>query len=352
MKFIYVVAAFLLLQPLFSTAQVNQLKNNKDVSWVAETTFSYQLEKDQKLFFDDTSQKHRKVTSILKNDAFQMQYNYENLLGHTLVNMINEDAYNEYTSMKGKKISARDAKAMLISTDTIITFYPETFEETTQIVSNKLNPDHISEYLIKQLWWYNEKTHELKAMVTAIAPVVTIKDNKGNFVYSKKLFWINMGKSLKQTTSTDYHQKAIIWACEHMGGIDFSEAIIHKGDTKKVFTNAFIQTPRAGKVKGYSTESRYKKADLLYSKQELNQLFESSRDTVITFDPETYKEDVQVIENKAIDISKINDYRIVQHFYFDKEKGLLTNKVTAIAPLLERRANNAKYYVPIYYLHF
>ncbi|MBI5917200.1 MAG: hypothetical protein HY842_17655 [Bacteroidetes bacterium] len=91
----------------------------------------------------------------------------------------------------------------------------------------------------------------------------------------------------------------------------------------------------------------------LLSKKDIENLY-TSIDTVITFDPDTYKETVQIIKNdiRPSDLKKI---RLVQEWYYDNRRNVLFNKLKAVAPLVDKFDETGKklrYAWPMYYLRF
>jgi gliding motility associated protien GldN len=75
------------------------------------------------------------------------------------------------------------------STDTIITFDPETFEEIVQIVVNELNPADIKRYRLKEVYFFDEEKSEMDVRILGIAPIIDRLDENGNFLNSGPMFW-------------------------------------------------------------------------------------------------------------------------------------------------------------------
>lgn len=75
------------------------------------------------------------------------------------------------------------------STDTIITFEPETFEEITQVVVNDLNPRDIKKYRLKEVYFFDEEKSSLDVRILGIAPIIDRVDDNGNFLNSGPMFW-------------------------------------------------------------------------------------------------------------------------------------------------------------------
>jgi gliding motility associated protien GldN len=58
----------------------------------------------------------------------------------------------------------------------------------------------------------------------------------------------------------------------------------------------------------------------------------SSRDTIVTFDPETYEDKIEVVFN-TMDPEDVNRYRIKEVWFFDEETSTLQVRILGIAPL-------------------
>jgi gliding motility associated protien GldN len=76
------------------------------------------------------------------------------------------------------------------SIDTIITFDPETYEEKIQIVRNDINLEDVKRFRLKEIWFFDEESSEMKVRILGIAPLLEVKDNQGNFVREQPMFWV------------------------------------------------------------------------------------------------------------------------------------------------------------------
>ena len=73
-------------------------------------------------------------------------------------------------------------------------------------------------------------------------------------------------------------------------------------------------------------------------------------DTVVTFDPETYDEKVQVVYND-LNSDQITELRLVQTWIWDERKSRLSIHLDAVAPIFEVKDNhgNFRYAQPLFY---
>lgn len=79
----------------------------------------------------------------------------------------------------------------------------------------------------------------------------------------------------------------------------------------------------------------------------------ASVDTVITFDPETYEEQIEVVRND-INYEDVKRFRIKEIWYFDEESSVMKVRVLGIAPLLDVNddAGNWKYELPMFWAYY
>ncbi|MEL6943718.1 MAG: gliding motility protein GldN [Bacteroidota bacterium] len=76
------------------------------------------------------------------------------------------------------------------STDTIITFDPETYEEKIQVVRNEINMEDVKRFRLKEVWFFDEESSTMKVRILGIAPILEAKDEAGNFKYEQAMFWV------------------------------------------------------------------------------------------------------------------------------------------------------------------
>jgi gliding motility associated protien GldN len=79
----------------------------------------------------------------------------------------------------------------------------------------------------------------------------------------------------------------------------------------------------------------------------------ASVDTIRTFDPETYEEKVRIVIN-AIDPSKVQQYRVKEVWFFDKESSTLQVRILGIAPLFDEYDDNGnfKFTRPLFWIYY
>lgn len=79
----------------------------------------------------------------------------------------------------------------------------------------------------------------------------------------------------------------------------------------------------------------------------------ASVDTVITFDPETYEERIQVVHND-LNPEDVKRFRIKEVWFFDKETSTMQVRILGIAPLLDvlDDQGNFRYEKPMFWVYY
>ena len=334
------------------SAQYDDLKNNTDIPWIAEFSmdhdFSFQTENDDqniikliKLYSDPTNMEGA------NSDRWIIDWIYYNAInGH-------------YQCFKDpgltQQISNKELSDLNATIDTIITFYPEKFEEVIQIVRNELNPSSIKSLRTNQLVYHNQKSKNFETKLISVAPLVESETTKG----LTPLFWIKLDANVPQ--KFDIHHPNITWGAliDTKGSPLFSNFIqIVKNEKnfdfrKQLHQQAFKLEKPIESAEGYG-------CDIFLNKLEIESMY-NSIDTIITFDPQTFQETVEIRKND-IDPNEITHYRLVQEWYYDVETKLLMNRLKAICPLAVIQDNSGKikyapngarrYAKPFYYIKY
>ncbi|MFQ5447126.1 MAG: gliding motility protein GldN, partial [Saprospiraceae bacterium] len=76
-------------------------------------------------------------------------------------------------------------------------------------------------------------------------------------------------------------------------------------------------------------------------------------DTVITFDPETYEEQLQVVRND-LNPEDVKRFRLKEVWFFDKETSTLQVRILGIAPLIDVKDENGnfRYEKPMFWVYY
>ena len=326
------------------------LKNDKNISWIGETEFIYQLEHHDRMNFVPTSNSQEETRLIKIDPVATCQYGNERFLTNYLLSLIqNGDFKTYYEDGRPMPVNAISNQLGFGNVDTIATIDPETLESTFALV--RTNPIfNISSFKIKQWWYYDKSNKRFQSVIKSIAPLRDKLDLEGNLAEQEFLFWIDMEQPVKQ--NIDFNQSNIVWAKETINTVTFEDTKKIKGNTRKTFKNLTFQNPKKGKSQVLENESWYAYCAETISTNEVNQLLSASKDSIVTYDPETFEEQIVVVKNRKVKFKDFKHYRVHQHWYFDKEKNQLASKLITLGPMQEvnNEKGELKYRRALYYI--
>ena len=111
-----------------------------------------------------------------------------------LMNGIQKDtvikAYKADNDKFWYKMSSQELQGILSRADTITQIDPNTYETKIKVVFNKINPDDIKRYRLKEDWYFDRQYSVLKVRILGIAPLKDVTNEAGEFMYEQPLFWI------------------------------------------------------------------------------------------------------------------------------------------------------------------
>lgn len=79
----------------------------------------------------------------------------------------------------------------------------------------------------------------------------------------------------------------------------------------------------------------------------------ATADTVITFDPETYEEQIQVVRNE-LNPEDVNRFRVKEVWFFDEQTSTMQVRVLGIAPMIDVKDENGnfRYEKPMFWVYY
>lgn len=249
-----------------------------------------------------------------------------------------------------RPLSKAEISSLLTTIDTIITFDSETYEELIQVVRNDLNPADIQSVRVKQALYYNQGKGVFDTRVLALAPLVTITDPTGKPIGKKQVAWIPMDG--KMPINFSQKDPDIVWIGQTIGNsswLDLKTLNVVKNSLKQTLVETIHSEALSGNHK-VENHAGYGCGNFLMQ-EELKRTFGSYVDTVITFDPATFEETMQVTRYDLAP-SDIDKIRLVQEWYFDNRRKQLFNRVLAVCPMFTKREKKGRSdaYFPLYYL--
>ncbi|MCC6724016.1 MAG: gliding motility protein GldN [Saprospiraceae bacterium] len=119
---------------------------------------------------------------------------------------------------------------------------------------------------------------------------------------------------------------------------------------ERPFFSILMDAATGGEITVYSTED-----DKFSSKLTPDEVASmgATIDTVITFDPETYEEQIQVVRND-INPEDVKRFRLKEVWFFDEETSTLQVRILGIAPLIDKTDENGNflYEKPMFWVYY
>ncbi|MBK8562286.1 MAG: gliding motility protein GldN [Saprospiraceae bacterium] len=119
---------------------------------------------------------------------------------------------------------------------------------------------------------------------------------------------------------------------------------------ERPFFSILMDAATGGEITVYSTED-----DKFSSKLTPDEVASmgATIDTVITFDPETYEEQIQVVRND-INPEDVKRFRMKEIWFFDEETSTLQVRILGIAPLIDKNDENGNflYEKPMFWVYY
>lgn len=145
----------------------------------------------------------------------------------------------------------------------------------------------------------------------------------------------------KKVITYDFiHEKDVFWERRIWRLIDIREKMNHPFKyEKEPFITILLNHAKAGDITLYHTfDDQFSQAMTPDETKNIG----SSVDTIITFDPETFEEIVQVVVND-LNPEDIKKYRIKEVYYFDEETSTMSVRILGIAPIIDRVDDNGNF---------
>lgn len=341
-------ALLLTYLPFSLSAQIDDLLKNPDVSYLA----TFESEHDFRLSAKRDKSKIQLLKFHQKDEC--LDFATDNWLA---LWMLEEMANGKYKAYDDPELSIWVAHTTLLnrlsSIDTVITFDPKNYEERMQVIRNDINPADIKAFRTHQAIYFDKKSGTYQTRLLALAPLVTITDPTGKVVNTTPLAWLAMDGKLPSGFSAQ--SSDVTWSVlllDRDKPLEISNLKIKKNEWRKPFAEQFFQIVQTTMLPVESASGGYGCGKLL-SKMDIEAEY-TSIDTIITFDPVTYVETMQVIRN---DYKPANLKRVLlsQEWYFDERRKILCNRLKAMSPLIDRYDETGKtlmYTYPLYYLRF
>lgn len=119
---------------------------------------------------------------------------------------------------------------------------------------------------------------------------------------------------------------------------------------EKPFFTILMDAATNGEISVYSTED-----DKFTSKIQPDEVASmgANVDTVITFDPETYEEQIQIVRND-LNPEDVKRFRVKEVWFFNEQTSALERRILGIAPLIDVKDDNGnfRYEKPMFWVYY
>lgn len=323
---------------------LSELEQNADIIWLGEAEVDYALnynrwdydkEDPERLLMENLGFKSRNSFKILKYQVTDLNasHNDDHDLFEKVLKNRREMTFYKDATLKDKYAS-KEVERLIGRVDTIFTFDPKTMKEQQQVVVNALDPETVRAFRLRQVIYYSQKEMTFKSIALAIAPLAYEKTSNtpASPADLKPLFWM---KPEALTAVPDLSSSTVTWAKRMYRNFDLSTVKMIKQEQDisvviEMMMKGFRENAATTKL-GYTFDADGTE----YLKAEEIKHLGASIDTIITFDPKTFKETNQVVKSK-MNGSDIKNLRLLQDWVWNDKTKSLSIRYVGFAPIINR----------------
>ncbi|MBU6341661.1 MAG: hypothetical protein KGS48_09230 [Bacteroidetes bacterium] len=218
-----------------------------------------------------------------------------------------------------RPLAFEDALKKFMRPDTSITFDPETYEERVSInLESKRLPFEAPLVRVRQLLTYHNTTASFSIQTLAIAPC---------WEDEQPPYWMKLPNYLSVLPESVLDAPDISWGIRYTteGNSPTEDRWIELKNTTGPLLHRFLDRIRLD-----TSITLYDAEENVVSNTKRPCLF-SCFDTIRQFDPQTFKEHVQVVET-GIDLELLHDLQLIETWFWDKSQNNLIIRLWAVAP--------------------
>lgn len=332
---------------MLASPSLEELQNDDDIIWIAEKYIdcspnfdTYTSSTEHKKQLSEVGFTEKNTIKLLK---YQVQSREEpsygrQLLTHKMIH--NRDSFACYKDASlSTLLSANEKQILMGYIDTIITFDPKTEEELIQVVVHSTNPEDILYFRVKHLLYYSKKEMMFKMKALAIAPMIMDYNDDMQFLGMKAMFWTSVDDLIQ---SPDINNKDNSWATRVYHNFSVENLTVLKG------------TQEIAEIFDIMIEDLSNNAEDVYlahtfdadGRQKMNpaeiRSIQSSIDTIITFDPSTFREVIQVVNNE-FNGTNVKQIRLMQDWVWNHKNKSLSISYLGFKPIINRYTTAGKF---------
>lgn len=122
-------------------------------------------------------------------DSLRLFKDFRRPVMRVLLDRFRGDRRFEAYDALGAPVDFAQREELLVETDTLVTFDPETYEEKLVFVREEIREEELQRLRLVQDWYWDARRQRLLIRLHDSAPLVPVLDNDGNFRYWRPLFF-------------------------------------------------------------------------------------------------------------------------------------------------------------------
>lgn len=335
----YSLLGFFLLFVKIGMGQPAHLLNNPDIVWLVESFALCTVDENQTNLSTNYAASITVPLKYIHQEAFN-DFRQSSAAHHSLkqkiVDLLKQEETVFYASHQLKNPLSGKAILKWKLKDTINSFDPDNVEAIQQIVQNQLKREDIYYFMIKHWLCYNNKTKQFEILPVALAPMTQHKRK------IQALFWLPINTTAKialedrnlnwivRTSYNLFMRDADVWKEEIEFEKIWDELYADIKDTTIQQDYYHIALPRTDYFNFYQLPNKERAA-----------ITNHVIDSVITFDPDTFKEVVQVFDYE-VKYSFFEGIKVYQDWAWDDKKQQLLIQQRLYAPIYSKSILNGK----------
>ena len=208
-----------------------------------------------------------------------------------------------------------------------------------------VQPADIDLFRVRQLLYFNARKQVFETRLLAVAPLLNLPDAEGNVAAREPVLWIKISAATRKQIKNARNNAAYTWQTRQKDNIPvWVDLSVQKG---KMDLQAWASAEAAQPSHPVLRADNYAKI----GSAPLQALIFTT-DTLNTFNDDGQSVIDRIVQKNAID--QVEKLRLVQHWYFDKQRKILGCRLVAVAPVAAIRDEEGelRYEKPLFYIRY
>ncbi|MGB1217606.1 MAG: hypothetical protein ACPG5P_07005, partial [Saprospiraceae bacterium] len=316
-------------------SDVQELLKNPNIVWAAEIDVPISFEGGpnnpnfSKFIMLEDYGTGNSTASVFKSTAKVHAFtNFDSPNTYIISNLVEEMENGSLIPRdeNNKRISKEELRDYYGAIDTFVSFDPNTYVETMEILETIEN---VEWYIAKILMYQDKRDGKLHTLLQSLSPLFQLEfDKKKKYLATDYIsFTIDMVQTSDKNLSLD--NKNIPWVKSIRNtGIDLNKAKILKGNTSDMAKKIFYDAPSQGKLPINVSES-ISLIDVL--EPSYVDEISTSVDTIVTFEPNIQDEKIEILKREK-NSSAIERVHARMNWYWNEDKKKLECKLINVSP--------------------